>query len=133
MAVAGLLDYHGNPVRGRKGLIKIRANGASSAGSKQTLGKALSRGGDPPSSSNSSVEPAVNRPAGPLRRDTRPSPSLLATGTRLRLGAELLPIFIERSSFMAGRSSDRGVEREGDVFRRFHRDRFLEEEGRDLF
>lgn len=128
MAVAGLLDYHGNPVRGRKGLIKIRANGASSAGSKQTLGKALSRspfllefiGG-------TRGEPAGRAPS------TGHSPFSLPPRNGYTIATWLLPIFIERSSFMAGRSSDRGVEREGDVFRRFHRDRFLEEEGRDLF
>lgn len=47
MAVASLLDYHGNPVR-RKGLIKIRANGTRSGIAEETLGKALSRSSPPP-------------------------------------------------------------------------------------
>lgn len=70
MAVASLLDYHGNPVR-RKGLIKIRANGTRS-GIAETLGKALSR--SPSSSLNSSVDPVVNRP-GPFAGHSPSPPS----------------------------------------------------------
>lgn len=107
MAVASLLDYHGNPVR-RKGLIKIRANGTRSGIAEETLGKALSRSSPPPLPPPPEfIGGPRGEPAGPLRGTlalSPPPPPFLATGTRgLRLRAELSPIFIERSSFMADR------------------------------
>lgn len=111
MAVASLLDYHGNPVR-RKGLIKIRANGTRS-GIAETLGKALSR--SPSSSLNSSVDPVVNRPGPFAGHSPSPPSSQRVHGDYDFALSSLLYLLRDRVLWPIESTSDRGEKR--DVFR----------------
>lgn len=111
MAVASLLDYHGNPVR-RKGLIKIRANGTRS-GIAETLGKALSR--SPSSSLNSSVDPVVNRPGPFAGHSPSPPSSQRVHGDCDFALSSLLYLLRDRVLWPIESTSDRGEKR--DVFR----------------
>lgn len=110
MAVASLLDYHGNPVR-RKGLIKIRANGTRS-GIAETLGKALSR--SPSSSLNSSVDPVVNRPGPFAGHSPSPPSSQRVHGDCDFALSSLLYLLRDRVLWPIESTSDRGEKR--DVF-----------------